>query len=141
MEFELIQGRVHYLGLSLFHTANGAYTGNILATEAAKREMLSHYLPLDLVDRVKDRIESILPDNPVLQSFTLPFGVDMMVVTNSQSSDFKLHPCVEVNLRRTMGHVAINLTRRVNPEEDDDIRKVMRIAYENKRYMLKINNL
>lgn len=30
-------GQVHYLGLSLFHTANGAYTGNILASEEVKR--------------------------------------------------------------------------------------------------------
>ena len=141
MEFELRQGRIYYLGLSLFHTANGAYTGNILATEAAKRELMAAYLPLELLDSVKHKIESIVPDEPALQSLTLLFGIDMMVVANSQTSNFMLHPCVEINLRRTMGHVALALTRLVNPDDDDDIRKVMRIAYDNNRYTLKINNL
>ena len=41
MEFESDgQGSVRYLGLSLFHTENGAYTGNILASEEEKQEMI-----------------------------------------------------------------------------------------------------
>jgi hypothetical protein len=49
-------GQIHYLGLSLFHTKNGAYIGNILATEEKKREMMARYLPIDLLDDVKQRI-------------------------------------------------------------------------------------
>jgi hypothetical protein len=49
-------------GLALFLTANGAYTGNIIATEAVKREMISRYLPLSLLDTVKDAICQQLVD-------------------------------------------------------------------------------
>ena len=38
------------------------------------------------------------------------------------TANLLLHPCVELNLRRTMGHVALNIT-----PSDDDHRKVMRI--------------
>lgn len=122
MEFEVdTTGKVHYLGLSLFHTKNGAYTGNLLATEVAKREQMARYLPLELLDDIRQRII----DNVPLGDYQGPFGIDMMVV-NVQRSMFKdqcsLHPCVELNLRRTMGHVALSLT-----PTDDDIQKVMHI--------------
>ena len=125
MEFEVdAAGKVHYLGLSLFHTKNGAYTGNLLATEAAKRELMARYLPLDLLDDVRQRII----DNVQLGDYQGPFGIDMMVVNSQLSilnSQLLLHPCVELNLRRTMGHVALTMT-----PTDDDIVKVMRIELE-----------
>lgn len=141
MEFEWREGEVHYLGLSLFHTANGAYTGNILATEQAKREMLSQYLPLELIDLVKQAVVSVLSASFAEALSPLPFGIDMMVVARADGEGFLLHPCVELNLRRTMGHVALALTQLVNPENDDEVLKVMRIDYTNNQYQLKINRL
>ena len=41
VEFYAYRGRVEYQGLSLFETKNGAYTGNIIAPEERKVEMLS----------------------------------------------------------------------------------------------------
>ena len=140
MEFEWRDGEIRYLGLSLFHTTNGAYTGNILATEQAKREMLSQYLSLELIDRVREEIiKAHLLSS--LGSLTLPFGIDMMVVARTDGQGFLLHPCVELNLRRTMGHVALALTPLVNPDGDDDVLRVMRIDYANNQYQLKINRL
>lgn len=131
-------GKVHYLGLSLFQTQNGAYTGNILATEVVKRDMISKYVDLTLLDDVTSRLESQLT---VLFS-TLPlestisnihFGVDMMIVAKENGDGFLLHPCVEINLRRTMGHVALALS------PYDDIKEgSMAISYDSKRYHLKL---
>ncbi len=113
MEFEVDKdGKVHYLGLSLFHTKNGAYIGNLLATEESKREQMACYVSLGLLDEIKQHII----DNVQLNDYVGPFGIDMMIVKGG------LHPCVELNLRRTMGHVALNIT-----PSDDDHRKVMRI--------------
>lgn len=126
MEFKVTTDGIRYLGLSLFHTTNGAYTGNILATEKVKREMISHYVPVDLLDVVQGQICSMLN----LGNYQGPFGIDMMIVANG--TNFLLHPCVEINLRRTMGHVALSLS-----PTDDDIQKVMRIEYTN-NYKLKI---
>ena len=47
-----------------------------------------------------------------------------------------LHPCVEINLRCTMGHVALAIS-----PTDDDILRVMRIAYNGTNYQLKIQRL
>lgn len=57
-----------------------------------------------------------------------PFGVDMMVVARPEADGFLLHPCVEINLRRTMGHVALTIPRR----------GVMQVAYTDNHYKLRI---
>ena len=127
MEFSCrTDGTICYEGLSLFHTTNGAYTGNILATENAKREMISRFVSLDLLDSTKEKICSLLPS--ILKGkYVGSFGVDMMI------AEGKLHPCVEINLRRTMGHVALAIS-----PTDDDLVRVMRIEYVDGAYKLKI---
>ena len=134
MEFECnTEGVVSYLGLSLFHTSNGAYTGNILASESVKREMISHYIPVDLLDSAIEKICQLM--SAILKGrYVGAFGVDMMLV-NSKLPNGKclLHPCVEINLRRTMGHVALALT-----PTDDDIVRVMQIDFSDNKYHLRI---
>lgn len=127
------EGTVQVLGLSLFDTKNGAYTGNIVATEAAKRAIIARYLPLTLIDQTAQLIATHA--RHLLRSYTGPFGVDMMVV--AAPGGFILHPCVEINLRRTMGHVAIGLMPWLNASADDDIQYVMRLE-QNSCYQLKI---
>lgn len=144
MEFTVLpDGRIRYEGLSLFHTANGAYMGNILATEAGKRMMMSRYVSLTLLDDIQERICRLFP--PLLKGqYTGPFGIDMMICTALDDhtpmadapSGFLLHPCVEINLRRTMGHAALALS-----PSDDDVMGVMRIDYANNNYQLKIERL
>jgi len=137
MEFCADDSGIHYLGLSLFHTVNGAYEGNILATEMAKREIISRYIPVCLLDSVKQKITSSLD----LGDYRGPFGIDMMIVREDgtekpEEGNCLLHPCVEINLRRTMGHVALAIS-----PTDDDILRVMRIAYNGTNYQLKIQRL
>ena len=133
------EGHVNYLGLSLFHTENGAYTGNILATENVKQEMISRYIPAKLLETIQEKICHELGET-YRGKYRGPFGIDMMAVNNGQWSmsngQCKLHPCVEINLRRTMGHVALALS-----PKDDDLRRVMRIEYSNNNYQLIINRL
>lgn len=124
------QGHIDYLGLSLFHTTNGAYTGNILASEEVKQEMISRYVTSELMTNVREKIcqEAGALFN---QKYRGPFGVDMMIIANG--TDFLLHPCVEINLRRTMGHTALALSPK------DDRKGVMRIDYADNTYRLKVS--
>jgi hypothetical protein len=131
---------VSYLGLSLFHTANGAYTGNLLATESAKLSIINRYLSADLIFCVQQSLCGLL-GHFLKGRYSGPLGVDMMIVAREGSDGFSLHPCVEINLRRTMGHVALSLGRLVNPEADDELVRVMRIVYEDNIYKLKIQRL
>jgi hypothetical protein len=140
MEFESDGlGQVRYLGLSLFHTQNGAYTGNILAQEEEKREIISRYLPPYLLDAIQIKICQRLGEQ-FKGKYRGPFGIDMMIVSNNvqwpmANGQCLLHPCVEINLRRTMGHVALELARHCASD------KVMRIDYFDNRYMLHISRI
>lgn len=117
MEFEALpDGQIRYLGLSLFDTRNGAYTGNIIVSEKDKLDMISRYVPVNSIEDIREKLMSVLSD--VLTShvssqsachYTGPFGVDMMILSRPEGQGFSIHPCVEINLRRTMGHVAIEM--------------------------------
>ena len=125
-------GSVRYVGLSLFQTSNGAYTGNILASEEEKEHMISRYIPVYMLKTIQQKIcakmESLLKDR-----YAGAFGIDMMVVKRDDGEGFLLHPCVEINLRRTMGHVAISLT-----EHCSGLPKLMKIECNTNIYKLKI---
>jgi hypothetical protein len=123
-------GSISYLGLSLFHTENGAYTGNVLATESVKKELIGQYVAPTLLDSIRHEICQMLAE-VFNGKYRGPFGVDMMVCAPTL-----LHPCVEINLRRTMGHVALAMS-----PKDDDLRRVMRIDYSSNNYRLTISRL
>lgn len=133
MEFESDgQGSVRYLGLSLFHTENGAYTGNILASEEEKQEMIKRYISEELLVAVREKICSCL-GALYKGRYAGPFGVDMMVVRGDDNVPFLLNPCVEINLRRTMGHVALALASHYPSDQ------VMSIKYSDNSYKLQIS--
>ena len=133
MEFESDgKGKITYSGLSLFKTDNGTYTGNIIATERVKFEMISNYLPDTLLKQVREELQLILGD-AFNGRYRGPFGIDMMIVAPGEGQGFTLHPCVEINLRRTMGHVALTLTT-----DDDETQYLMRITNTNHNYQVKL---
>lgn len=128
-------GNVEYCGLSLFDTDNWMYTGSVLASESYKTNILTDYISLDLIDTVKGAICSHL-GSVYSGRYRGVFGVDMMIVEDNAKRGFLLHPCVEINLRRTMGHTAIAMS-----PSDDERHGVMRIENINNHYLLKINFL
>lgn len=128
-------GNVEYCGLSLFDTDNWMYTGSILASESYKTNILADYISLDLIDTVKGAICSYLC-SVYSGRYRGVFGVDMMVVEDEVKHGFLLHPCVEINLRRTMGHAAIMMS-----PSDKNQHGLMRIENINNYYILKVNFL
>lgn len=98
-------GSVEYCGLSIFETNKSSYAGNLVACEDEKMSMLCKYLPESLVETVKQRLIEYFSLMPFAR-YEGPLGVDMMVVAGGNAGRFLLHPCVEINVRRTMGHVA-----------------------------------
>jgi hypothetical protein len=128
------KGIVSYVGLSLFQTSNGAYTGNILASEDEKEHMISHYISVDLLKAIRQKICTLM--GVLLKDrYAGAFGVDMMVVRRDDGDGFLLHPCVEINLRRTMGHVAISLT-----EHCSGLPKLMKMEYNSNIYKIRITS-
>lgn len=101
-------GGVRYEGLSLFDTHDsGAYKGNAIATQDELQRRLEALAPASLLNDeghlpliyIKERLREAL--SSLLTGYTGPLGVDMMLTPQG------IHPCIEVNLRNTMGRVAI----------------------------------
>ena len=114
MEFWAEHGRVSYSGLSLFATTpGGVYAGNLIAPEADKERILSRHVSLHLLARVRSRLLHLLSTCGLPPWYTGPLGVDMMIAANPAGA--ALHPLVEVNLRMTMGWVALQLTPQLPP--------------------------
>ncbi|MCM1080100.1 MAG: hypothetical protein NC344_11605 [Bacteroidales bacterium] len=135
MEFSAADdGTVKYEGLSLFDTVGGAYVGNLLAPEYEKKAILSSYVSPQLLHDVADIICRWM-EHALSGNYAGPFGVDMMIVRSKDDNGFLLNPCVEINLRRTMGHVALSLS-----DSEMVIGKVMRVFYENGKYHFRIES-
>ena len=109
-----------------------AYEGNLLASETHKQKTLGRYVDTALIGQVRQAIVETMSYGLGMR-YCGPFGIDMMVVRDAESGRNLLHPCVEVNVRRTMGHVALALS-----SDDDDKKEVMRIEYNGTNYRLRI---
>ncbi len=134
MEFRCTEdGKIVYDGLSVFNTEHGSYTGNIIATEHFKESMLIRYVSKQLLDSIKEMIQ--LKCGEIYSGkYCGPFGVDMMIVRENNTGKCKVHPCVEINLRRTMGHVALSLSQYA-----DNKTKPFFCIEKDKNYQLKLN--
>ena len=109
LEFDALpNGTVRYVGLSMFHTSpTGGYTGNRIAPQSVLRaELAQQFTAFDSLTQV---CESTLT-NYLAGRYTGPLGIDMMMVLNNGQP--YLHPCIELNLRRTMGYVSLAVAQR-----------------------------
>lgn len=101
-------GELTFVGYSLFHTGkSGMYEGNCLLSNEAIRKKLSQYVPLealmDLENCLKYRLSALV--GTVYKGY---LGVDMMICRfpENEKPVFRIHPCVEINLRMNMGVIA-----------------------------------
>lgn len=101
------RGTVRYEGLSVFRTEDkGAYCGNLLASQEILHQELGKHIDKALLEQTK---EAVINSLQAVYSKTYEgyLGVDMMLYQkNGQTA---IHPCVEVNMRFTMGLVALKL--------------------------------
>ena len=136
MEFNAdANGHVSYLGLSIFKTSKRTYTGSLLASEATKTQYLLQYVDADVLKTTANIIAEML-SRLLANNYVGPLGVDMMLVNVEGESKLKVHPCVELNLRRTMGHVALALS----PLETEP-QQLMNIDYSKGTYHLRLHTL
>jgi hypothetical protein len=115
MEFSCTHTKVSFAGYSLFETEKGIYRSNLLMRDDAIFEQLTgKFIPPELLLSVQNHLLQFI-ETEIAPHYTGMLGVDMFVYT--ENGKFKLHPCVEINLRMTMGCVArIFYDRFVHPE-------------------------
>lgn len=97
------EGKVSFAGYSLFETdAFGNYKGNLLASDAEIERRLVGYVPLETLHDVRRHLLRKLPEW-LGGHYTGYLGVDMMIC---REEGYRVHPCVEINLRMNMGVLA-----------------------------------
>lgn len=143
------KGSIHYEGLSLFGTeTRGAYSGNLLEHPEQMRKRLTRFVDEETLLQTQEAVTAALQDiyAPVYKGY---LGVDMLIY-KQRNGNYGIHPCVEINMRYTMGMVALRLFQKyLSPSAIGDFR----ISYEGtpseayqqhhfmkKAYPLKIEN-
>ena len=104
MEFYSDGKGVAFVGYSLFEAdCRGIYKENVLASDQVIEKRLASYVPMEVISEIKkrcvDELGALLSD-----AYVGYLGVDMMVCQDDEG--YKVHPCVEVNLRMNMGVVS-----------------------------------
>lgn len=105
------QGRFTPFGLSMFHNVRGAmYAGNLIASNEGMLHRLGGYVPEGLLLSIQAALSEVLHD-VVGTAYNGPLGVDMLVADGNDGRCV-VAPCVELNLRCTMGFVAHALSEK-----------------------------
>lgn len=105
--YECRAGRCIDIGTSVFTTdASGSYTGNLLAPEAERVAVVGRYYPRESLAEVTAVLREILEET-YAQHYDGVLGVDMLV-----TDDGRLDAVVEINVRKTMGYVANEISSR-----------------------------
>ena len=102
-EWKAERGKARFMGFSVFETSpRGKYKGNLRLPQAELRGMIEEAANEGL-DKVleyqRDRIEMLIAPH-----YDGPLGIDCLV-----TNDGRINPCVEVNLRRTMGMIGLKI--------------------------------
>lgn len=121
-------GNIRYEGLSVFGAEKkGAYSGNVLGEQT--------YLESFFVENFGDKFQQLKETvgEAIRQIYgniyTGYLGVDMLVYRKKANGEFTIHPCIEVNMRYTMGMVALRISQKyLAPNARGD----MRITYTSK---------
>jgi hypothetical protein len=117
-------GKVTFKGYSLFKTdPKGNYLSSVIASQQSIREVITQYISGSSIDTVKRLIMQYLSTHfaPVYAGH---IGVDLMIY--EENGIYLLHPCVEINVRTTMGYLALRIQKRFF---DEDVHAHFQIVY------------
>jgi hypothetical protein len=104
MEFYSDGKEVSFVGYSLFEAdCRGIYKENVLASDQVIEKRLASYVPLEVLLEIRKRCVDEL-GALLSEAYVGYLGVDMMICQDDEG--YKVHPCVEVNLRMNMGVVS-----------------------------------
>lgn len=118
-EWIIKDGRIEYCGLSLFQTdSKGKYCGNrLIPQKEIKRILIDNSDWSDsFLNIQKDFIERY-----IFPFYSGPLGFDMLVTENGYTN-----PCVEINIRNTMGHVALQIEKQISDESNHELASMLK---------------
>ena len=112
MHFQSIsEEKIEFVGYSIFQTnAKGAYEKSFLASPLELEKRITAYISRELLSAVKSKLI------PILEKTYLPFyqgkiGIDMLIYKSGDQ--YQINPCIEINMRKTMGYLALELQKKL----------------------------
>ena len=112
MEYRARCGKVEFCGYSVFFNDKRlSYDHALVATTGRLRRCLLEYMDASTLDRLQTAVAQSLSEL-IPEAYDGYVGVDMMVYRKPDGS-MAVNPCVEMNLRTTMGVVSACLGDRV----------------------------
>jgi hypothetical protein len=99
-------GNVAFRGYSMFYASNGAYKGNILASNEHIENTLTRWIPKGMLHKVQEGIARWLQEK-LQGKYTGFIGVDQFICPHNGAMLY--NPAMEINLRMTMGLIARNI--------------------------------
>jgi len=120
MQFEITHtGKTQFVGYSIFQTNNkGAYEKSRLDSQKRLEKDITGFIDKKLLFQTQMTLTEMI------QKMVAPYyegiiGVDMLLYKTDDS--YRLHPCVEINMRKNMGYLAIRLVEKyLHPESHGD---------------------
>ena len=108
MQFEIdAEQHIRFAGYSIFQTnEKGAYKNNFLAAQELLEKQITIFIDKEFLLKVRKELLNILQELYV-PYYSGNLGVDMLVY--KKNNEYRLHPCVEINMRKNMGYLAILL--------------------------------
>lgn len=104
MLFKAEGGKVRFVDYSLFfNDSHDSYAGNLLMNTDDMKEILAVHVPREHIGATAEALEQVLTET-IGNAYCGYLGIDMMIYNSG--SHKSIAPCVEVNLRSTMGVVA-----------------------------------
>lgn len=108
-------GKTEFLGFSVFETSfRGKYHGNLLKPQQELKDLIKSNLCNTSLDKVVvEQTKAI--EHVIAPNYSGPVGIDMLITKNGE-----LNPCVEANLRMTMGMAALMQMRREEKQNKEE---------------------
>jgi hypothetical protein len=100
-------GGIKFMGYSMFYASNGAYKGNLLASNGYIEEKLAKDVGKNILEGIRENVSGFL-QGKLGGRYTGFVGVDMFLYRGGEGR-VMINPAVEINLRMTMGLIARNI--------------------------------
>ncbi len=112
-------GGVSFKGIAPFITnPNGAYLGTTVCHQMSVLERLSRFMDINKLARIIEALEKVL--SGIYGCYYCGcIGVDSFIY-NKAPDRYDIHPCVEVNMRNTMGNIALHLNSLIHSKSKGD---------------------
>ena len=121
MQFEnSAEGETRFIGYSIFRTnTKGAYEKSRLAGQAYLEKQITRWIDPDILLQTRKTLTERI-NEMYAPYYTGVIGVDMLIYKVGNS--YRLHPCVEINMRKTMGYSAVRLTEKyLHPDSQGEL--------------------